>query len=34
VEKYKAMGIEFPLSDTPEADATKVAELQGLMEKE
>ncbi len=34
VEKYKAMGIDFPLSDTPEADAAEVARLQTLMEKE
>ena len=34
VEKYKAMGIDFPLADTPEADVAEVARLQTLMEKE
>ena len=31
-EKYAAMGIEFPLCDTPEADAAAVAELAKRME--
>lgn len=34
VEKYKAMGMDFPLADTPEADVAEVARLQTLMEKE
>jgi pyruvate formate lyase activating enzyme len=33
IEKYKAMDIEFPLADTPEADPLEVARLQGRMEK-
>ncbi len=31
IEKYKEMGIDFPLADTPEADPDKVAEWQRLI---
>lgn len=31
LEKYKALGIPFPLSDTPAADVKMVAELEGML---
>lgn len=33
IEKYKQMGIDFPLENTPEMDAVVVAELQKKMEE-